>query len=219
MKPDLYTIFQAILENDRNLTFAVDRNYQYITFNEKYRVMMKEIYGIEIKPGISVLSCVLSEGQRKKLNESLDRAFAGESFIIMQEPEKDQPSQRIYEHYYFPLKKGKEIFGAALVTTDISEEILVARAKEEYIKELEKMMYKTSHKLRQPIAQILGLAQVINFEKNSPEEIKNILKLFKVSATKLDQFTMEMAKFIYSFVKKRKSQKSFFETEKCIETL
>lgn len=216
MTNDYITILNGFLENSNSVIFAVDLNYQYITFNEKYRSMMKLVYNADIKPGMDALRFLLNENDRQKTKQALDRAFKGESFILVEEFNEEQFCQSAS---YYPMRKEGEIFGAASIITDISKRIRRENEKDEYIHKLENVIYKASHELRQPIAQILGLAQVVSFEKNSPEEVLNILKLFRVAAARLDQFTIEMTKFIYSSIKNKKPGKNFFEMEKLIESL
>lgn len=216
MAPDPDTILKGFLENNNSVIFAVDLNYHYIAFNEKFRSMMKKTYSADIKQGMNALHCLFPENERKKAKQALDRAFKGESFVHVQEFGEKQLC-RITS--YYPMINEGEIFGAAAVITDSSECVCTENPKEEYVRKLENVIYKTSHELRQPIAQILGLVQIVSFEKNSPEEVMNILKLFKVAATRLDQFTIEMTKFIYSSIKNKKPEKNFYEMEKLIETL
>lgn len=66
-----------------------------------------------------------------------------------------------------------------------------------YINELEKMLFITSHKVRQPITNILGLANQLDSPPNSPEEIIKIIGYMKQSALSLENFTSELTTFIY----------------------
>lgn len=87
---------------------------------------------------------------------------------------------------------------------------LFLREKEKYISILEGLIYKISHELRQPVSQIIGLAQLVNFEKHTQEEIKNILKLFKEPVSKLDQTMGKMTDFIHQFIKNKERKNDFF---------
>lgn len=73
-----------------------------------------------------------------------------------------------------------------------------------YINELEKMLFITSHKVRQPITNILGLANQLDSPPNSPEEIIKIIGYMKQSALSLENFTSELTSFIYDIKQNQK---------------
>jgi CheY-like chemotaxis protein len=50
-----------------------------------------------------------------------------------------------------------------------------AEGRSNYIKSLEKMLFKISHELRGPIANLLGLINVSRYSDNSPEELRHIM--------------------------------------------
>lgn len=77
----------------------------------------------------------------------------------------------------------------------------------EYILSLKKIMYMTSHQLRQPIAHILGLSEVLDAKNYTGEELVEITGFIKQSAECLDKFTMELTAFIYELEIKAKSKK------------
>jgi signal transduction histidine kinase len=64
------------------------------------------------------------------------------------------------------------------------------------------MMFMTSHRVRQPITNILGLSELINLNTNSPEELKEYLDYIKQSALSLDRFTNDLTAFISELGKK-----------------
>ncbi|MBC7845132.1 MAG: diguanylate cyclase [Flavobacterium sp.] len=74
----------------------------------------------------------------------------------------------------------------------------------EYIKGLEEMMFITSHKVRQPIANILGFLNMLDQTTSSPEELKQSVDCIKQSAITLDFFTRELTTFICELDQKEK---------------
>lgn len=82
------------------------------------------------------------------------------------------------------------------------------KSQKEYILGLKKMMYVTSHQLRQPIVQILGLSDLLETAINTPEELVEITRFMKQCAKSLDNFTRELTKVIYEqeLIAKSKNQ-------------
>ncbi len=69
--------------------------------------------------------------------------------------------------------------------------------QKEHIQGLEKMLFMISHKIRQPIAHILGLAHLFDNEDDLPQETKQILGFMRESALSLDALTRELSVFIH----------------------
>jgi CHASE3 domain sensor protein len=73
-----------------------------------------------------------------------------------------------------------------------------------YIKGLEELITMTSHRVRVPIVNILGLAEALQESLNSPIELKQIIIYIKESALELDLFTKELTVYMVSLNKKKK---------------
>jgi len=74
----------------------------------------------------------------------------------------------------------------------------------EYIYGMEEMMFITSHKLRQPVANILGLSSMLEEFLDSPENLKKMVSYLKESAVSLDVYTRELTAFITDLDQKGK---------------
>lgn len=79
----------------------------------------------------------------------------------------------------------------------------------EYVKGLEEMMYMASHRVRQPVANILGITDIISDYINSPRQLKTLVNHLKDSATSLDVFIKELTAFIYDLEQKGKNNSYF----------
>ena len=69
--------------------------------------------------------------------------------------------------------------------------------QKEYIKWLEEMLFMTSHRVRQPIARIIGVSTLLDTCVSSPDELKRMTGYMKQSAQSLDNLTRELTTFIY----------------------
>jgi light-regulated signal transduction histidine kinase (bacteriophytochrome) len=66
----------------------------------------------------------------------------------------------------------------------------------EYKSGLEKIMFMTSHKVRQPIAHILGISNLLDISITSQVDLKKSVNYLKQSAQTLDAFTKELTEFM-----------------------
>lgn len=91
-----------------------------------------------------------------------------------------------------------------------TEELLLAytelqkaqESQKEYIIGLEKMIFITSHKVRQPITQIQGVSVMLDGKINTQEELREIIGYMKESINSLDTFTRELTTYIYELQNK-----------------
>lgn len=77
--------------------------------------------------------------------------------------------------------------------------------KENYISFLEKIMFFISHKFRQPVANILGLSNVINSGTISKKELNKCLLFIRQCTLSLDKRTREISRIIHEKIIKQKS--------------
>jgi hypothetical protein len=68
------------------------------------------------------------------------------------------------------------------------------------------MMFITSHKVRQPVANILGITNILEDCVNSPDQLKMSVGYLKESAQVLDAFTHELTDFISKLEQKGKNK-------------
>lgn len=94
--------------------------------------------------------------------------------------------------------------GLLILSIDITHRKKAEKEKREYIKGLEEMIFMTSHKLRQPVTHILGIANILNHCSNSEEELIKIAGYIKKSALDLDTFSKELTEFIHALEQKAK---------------
>jgi len=92
-----------------------------------------------------------------------------------------------------------------------AEELLSANKEllkaEEYLKDytrgLEEIMFMTSHKVRQPVANILGIVSILDQYINSPLTLNEMIGHLQESAFSLDNYTHELSTFILGLRRKK----------------
>lgn len=76
----------------------------------------------------------------------------------------------------------------------------------EYIIGLEKMMYMISHEVRKPIAELLGLSNLLKKTKTS-KPLALILNYIRESIKALDNYTRDLTKYLGNMVYKSRQSK------------
>ncbi|MEI7509392.1 MAG: hypothetical protein WCJ62_07995 [Flavobacterium sp.] len=66
-----------------------------------------------------------------------------------------------------------------------------------YERGLREMMFIISHKIRQPIAKIMGLSLLLEDGIENPEDVHQIVTYMKESSKLLDVFTRELTAFVH----------------------
>lgn len=101
--------------------------------------------------------------------------------------------------------------GLFIMSMIINDKVKLDNERKNYVKHLEEMLYMTSHMIRQPVTNIIGLADQLDLHENlSVEEIKQ-LNFIRKSAQDLDIFTHELNDFILKTIKN--NQIKFMENE------
>jgi PAS domain S-box-containing protein len=82
--------------------------------------------------------------------------------------------------------------GLFLLSLDINERKQAEINRKEQIKMLEKMLFMISHKIRQPVANIIGISNSLNNTNHDANELKTMSNFMCQSAVKLDMLTREL---------------------------
>ncbi|MEO5890961.1 MAG: CHASE3 domain-containing protein [Ferruginibacter sp.] len=96
--------------------------------------------------------------------------------------------------------------GAAELSIANNELIKTEEYLKEYILGLEEMMFMTSHNVRHPVANILGLSNLLDQSIHLPERLKQLIDYIKQAALSLDIFTRELTTFMSELEKKGKNK-------------
>jgi len=140
----------------------------------------------------------------EKENRAAELIIANKELAFQNEEKENRAAELIIANKELAFQNEEKENRAAELSSAYKE---LKKADEDlrgYIQGLEKMMFITSHKVRQPVCNILGIASVMDQFMNSPTELKKMVKYLKISALSLDSFTKELTKFIFDLEQKGK---------------
>ena len=127
----------ALINNTSDLMWSVDRNFNLITSNEAFDIIVKQMIGKSIAKGSSVFPIEFSEEQLLRFKQFYERAFLGETFT-----EIECNDGTYSEISFYPICKENEVIGTACFSHNITER---KKTEEEILQKNEQLKNLTTH--------------------------------------------------------------------------
>lgn len=187
----------SLINNTTDLMWSVARDYTLITSNDAFNKITHLILGNPIERGSNILSAGFPQDQLERYRKYYERAFAGETFTEIEHNET--PIEFWTEISFYPICEKGEIIGTACHSRDITERkkmsIQSAKLTADLVlqnKNLEQFAYMVSHNLRAPLANIMGLCDVLSFPEISIQSREEIMGSILQSSKRLDQVVTDL---------------------------
>ncbi|MCW3103842.1 MAG: arcB [Bacteroidetes bacterium] len=87
---------------------------------------------------------------------------------------------------------------------DSAELVEIKADLQDYVRGLQQIMFFTTHQLRQPITNILGISSMLEEQELSQEELRTVSGYLTQSISRLDLFTKDLILFTDSLVNSKK---------------
>ena len=119
-------LLSAILESSPEIViFALDTHYCYLSFNSKYKELVKQRWGIDIDIGMNLLDLIGEDDYFAEFKENIDRALNGESLKKVEcYGDGGQSTTPIWQNFYSPMcSSDGYIIGLTCFLLDITERI------------------------------------------------------------------------------------------------
>jgi len=187
---------RATINNTRDLIWSVNTNLEILFCNEPYRTFIYELTGIIPEEGDYVLADATSESFIAKRKKDYQLALEGESFSTITE-ENIKGDILYLEISSNPIVNHEgRVVGVNCIARDISiqrKQMLKIRQQNEQLKEI---AWIQSHKVRGPIASILGLIPLFDYECAGNLYNADILGKLESATIELDNIVKEIVKDI-----------------------
>ena len=181
--------FFTLIENMYEGIQLIDKDHKFIYVNKalesQANFKREELIGFTVEEKFPQL-------KNSELIEQIDKAIATNRqmrFVF----DFENPSGHIstYELFLYPVNEG--VF---ILSFDLTERLQTDKLKKEYTQQLEQMLHITSHKVRQPVSNLIGIMHQLT-ETDVPEEDKDQLYAFmKLSCLRLEVFIKELNDFL-----------------------
>lgn len=164
----------------------MDKQSHIITGNQAFWDRVEELTG---KSEAEVTNADFEQQSVKLFFESYERAFKGEAFSIVRQRESN--GRQIYEELSFnPIRDlHEDVIGVNCFLRDITEPQLYLQRIEKQNERFREIAWIQSHRVRAPLASILGLVQLCKLDDSPNAEI---IPMLKKSAEALDEVIQEI---------------------------
>lgn len=183
---------KSLINNTTDLIWSVDRNFKYITFNEALTVMAGH-YGATICVGQDALGEGFCFEARKNWEGHYVKALKGEKFSTDIDLIIPAGIRYVGSVSFNPIRNHDgEITGVGCFLKEITQRRIYEEKIENQNEKLKEIAFLTSHSLRAPITNILGLVRVLDLENFSNPQNKELIKYLYTSAMKVDEVIHEI---------------------------
>jgi PAS domain S-box-containing protein len=178
---------EALINNTDYLIWSLDKNNRYVFFNASYRDVVLQETGVMPVNGEDVV--VYGPDETIAIwNEYYRRALSGERYTVIYENTHSGPGEPLYFEVSFnPIyNDAKEIVGTGCFAREITARLRTEREIVAQNERLRQIASLSSHELRRPVASMLGLINVIDFEDFGSQENKEAIDLLLVVGNEID---------------------------------
>lgn len=210
----------AIIENADGIVYSIDRDFRYITLNTALKNRLKELFGIDAKPGDRIYGFLekAEPGEALFWRDIYQKAFSGNHLRFVKEF-MYTGSRGFWSFSINPIMHGNEITGLACFARDITD-IRLAREKaeaeiqavnasleekvaertaqlEQANRELEAFSYTVAHDLKAPLRVIGGFVSIVikNNRDIISDESNNCLAIIQNNIKCMGNLVQDLLEF------------------------
>ncbi len=176
--------FKALVDSTFDIIWSFDTNYILTAANQAFFDLRKRVFNSNIKIGDNIFKDVL-ESRVEKWKPIYEQVLAGNKLYFEDERIIRNKVDYVEINLNPVYDQNGKIVGCMGITRDINAAKKKEIERKNYIQKLEEFAFKTSHELRRPLANILGIVPLLMEEKNE-EQFTFLLEALKISVQDLD---------------------------------
>ena len=191
---------RTVFENTKVSYVLLDRHYKVVSFNHQAKKWYKPTINVDLEEGINIIEGLPAEKREESIRD-FEKIFKGEKISYERGfPQKDGQ----IAWFQVDLIPVHDNFDAVLGLLISSEDITHRKTAEierdkmtteilQHNKNLEQFAYIISHNLRSPVANIMGLANLVtNAAQLSEQDFKKCIEGLFTTAQKLDSIISDL---------------------------
>jgi len=190
---------QTIFENTEVAYVLCNTENKIVSFNSKAAELCHEQFNKKLRVGVGAFS-YFPKNKIPNLKESVQKVSHNEMVSYETSYQSEDGATKWYEAQWAGVANDKkENIGFILSFKDISERKIADIERDrmttdlvQRYKDLEQFTYIVSHNLRAPVANIIGLSNILNAADSDSGENKEVLTALTQSINVLDQTVMDL---------------------------
>lgn len=191
---------RTIFDNTNVAYVLSDRKFRVISYNPSALTIYKKEFKVDLKEGDSLLD-YLPEERKILSKERFERALSGEKVNYEMSFTQSKGNKNWYNVNMFAVRdKNNTLLGFIISSEDITarKNTELERTKMladivQHNKDLEQFSYIISHNLRSPVANIIGLSNIIkNADQMNKPDFDRCIDGLVLSASKLDEIIVDL---------------------------
>lgn len=182
----------GLINTTEDLIWSIDNNFKYYTFNEPFQKAYKNLFNEELWIGKTALNKKNGDEHIEKWKKLYKQALNGEKFSIDMDFTVNNCTRFTTIKFNPIYNKEKKVIGVGCFLQDITERKIYEQKIEQQNRKLKEIAFITSHKVRVPLANILGLSEVLDKENYLNPLNCQIIEHIKSSAKQLDKTIIDM---------------------------
>jgi PAS domain S-box-containing protein len=178
---------KGLINNSDDLIWMLDADGIIVTANEAFQSKFREFLGIEIELAKRIdVSQLPDSGFTKNWNNYFKLAFLGKKLRVEEEV-KNGDRTECFEIILNPIyNDNRQVFGVGCFARDITlRKRSENRIKEQIIK-LKEVAWIQSHEVRKPLANIMGLLQLLKSRQTDAAQTREVFDHMETSCKELD---------------------------------
>ena len=196
------TLLTSIIENTDDYILFSNARAEPMFFNSAYAGVMKELLGIEMRPGLKPHSLLPDAEARAWWDALHQRVLGGEKFTVDYEHPQPDGSTRFFEVSYNPIWIDGQVQGFSEFTRDVTprkhdeqerQELQMQLLQAQKMEALGKLAGGMAHDFNNLLAVILGNAELLLDGCRQPKDRPRLEKIVKVTQHARDLTTKLLA--------------------------
>ncbi|MBP9213797.1 MAG: PAS domain S-box protein [Chitinophagaceae bacterium] len=180
--------FKAIFNSTSDFNFFVDKDFNIITLNQAAILYTEKYAGMKLFPGIN-LKMAMHDSMHADADIALQQSLQGEIVDITKEYLSATGENIWFRAKFFPVydEQFKTITGVNVNMRDVTKSVQAKVELEHQNIQLKEIARINSHEIRRPLANILGLIEMLgHYQDDLSSDLKDLIQLLHQSSSELD---------------------------------
>lgn len=186
--------YKAIVDSTEDRHVLVDSKYRVLAFNKSAQTNLQEFLKIQITEQDNFLSYFTFDNPFE-MEKGIQSALQNRPYTVVCHATYGAAAKWLRIVYLPVTGSTGKIIGASVNWSDITAQKEAEQKVLDQLQQLKEFSYITSHKLRQPLANIIGITQLIDIAAN-PKDIAPLISQLKDMAAGLDSIINAMSKTV-----------------------